>query len=195
MKGKYTKLSDGLPEGKYYFLETNATSGAVMPEGDAAKSEILEITQNTHYAATNTPVSATMGNEDFSAEVILHKYDTVSGDPIEGAVFQLVYTSEGGTSSTSKRYTTAPDGTLTFQNLEKGTYVLTELSNTGYESNNFSATFTIDNDDDDKTFDIKNVSDGDDIDFTVTSAASTFEDGKGYSKYPTTRQNHSEQNR
>lgn len=183
-EGKYTKLSDGLPEGKYYFLETNATSGAVMPEGDAAKSEILEITQNTHYAATNTPVSATMGNEDFSAEVILHKYDTVSGDPIEGAVFQLVYTSEGGTSSTSKRYTTAPDGTLTLQNLEKGTYVLTELSNTGYESNNFSATFTIDNDDDDKTFDIKNVSDGDDIDFTVTSAASTFEDGKGIPNTP-----------
>lgn len=98
--GKYTKLSDGLPEGEYYFVETNATPGAVLPTGEA-KSEILEITQDNHYATTNALVGKSMGNEEFGANISLMKRDADSGTTplagISGATFQLEYKAEGST--------------------------------------------------------------------------------------------------
>lgn len=180
--GKYNYLRDGLPEGEYYFVETDATPGAVMPDEDHDQTATVEITQDNHYAYTSTPVSTTMGNEDFSAEVVLKKYDTVTGDGVENARFSLLYTPEGSTSSTTRTVLTGSDGTLTLSNLEKGTYTLTETSNTGYETPTFSATFMIENEDDDKTFTITNVADGKDINFTVTSG--TFVDGQGIPNTP-----------
>lgn len=94
--GKYVKLSDGLPAGKYYFVETATTSGAVMPDETNAKSATLEITQDTHFAFTNAPVDTTMGNERFNANVVLHKFDTLTNDPIQGAKFQVEYTPSDG---------------------------------------------------------------------------------------------------
>ena len=183
--GKYTKLSDGLPEGKYYFVETDATSGAVMPSAEATKSDILEITQEKHYDYTKAPVNMTMGNEKFNATVVLHKFDTVTSAGIESVEFSLSYTPEGANTSSSTVVTTGADGTLTLSGLEKGTYTLKETSNAGYDiTNPFEATFTIDNADDDKTFDIKNVSDGADIGFTVESGEGTFIDGKGIPNTP-----------
>lgn len=80
---------------------------------------------------------------------------------------------------------TGQDGTLELSDLEKGTYTLTEKSTqTGYESNGFSATFIIDNADDDTTFDIKSINDGADINFTVTSADGTFVAGQGIPNVP-----------
>lgn len=179
--GKYTKLSDGLPEGEYYFVETNATPGAVMPEGDAAKSEVLTITQDNHYAYTNAPVSKQKGNETFNATVELIKYDTTSLDGINGVEFSLKYRPEGfkdsgypvdmGTFTTKHDDTLDKDGVLVLPDLEKGDYLLTETKNTGYDiagDNGFTATFTIDNDDDDRTF-VVWQDDGKAIDFTVTN--------------------------
>ncbi|HJI80407.1 MAG TPA: SpaA isopeptide-forming pilin-related protein [Eggerthellaceae bacterium] len=184
--GKYTKLSDGLPEGKYYFVETDATSGAVMPSAEAVKSDILEITQEEHYDYTNAPVEITMGNEKFNATVVLYKFDTVTSAGIGSAKFSLSYTPEGAsTPSYTTDVTTDADGTLTLSGLEKGEYNLKETYNDGYDiTNSFEATFIIDNDDDDKTFNIKNVSDGADIGFTVTSGEGTFIDGKGIPNTP-----------
>lgn len=184
--GKYTKLSDGLPEGTYYFLEKDATPGAVMPSGDAAKSPEMTITQDTHYAYTSKTVDATMANEDFTAGVKLHKFDTETNEGIQDIVFTLTYDPEGDAfQGWTKEVKTGQDGTLELSGLEKGAYALTEKSTqTGYTSNGFSATFTIDNADDDATFDIKNVSDGADIDFKVTSADGTFVAGQGIPNVP-----------
>ena len=193
--GKYTKLSDGLPEGEYYFVETNATPGAVLPTGDDAKSDVLEITQNNHYATTKAPVTEEMGNEEFNATVELIKYDTTSLSGINGAKFSLKYRPEGstdssypvdlGTFTTQHDATLGKDGVLVLPDLEKGDYLLTETENTGYniEGNyGFEATFTIDNDDDNRTF-IVWQDDGAAINFTVTNGK--LDHGAGV---PNTRQ-------
>lgn len=183
--GKYVKLSDGLPAGKYYFVETATTSGAVMPDEANAKSATLEITQDTHFAFTNAPVATTMGNERFNANVVLHKFDTLTNDPIQGAKFQVEYTpSDGSTGWVDREFTTGEDGSLKLENLKKGTYVITEVSNTGYVSNGFRATFTLTDANDDVTYDIKSIADGKDIDFEVTSGADDFVDGQGIPNVP-----------
>lgn len=176
---KYGQQRDGLPEGTYYFVETSTTSGAVLPSGDAAKSPTLTITQDNHYDYTEQVVSGTMENEKFNATVILHKYDTADNAGIEGINFTLSYTSEGSTTASSRTVTTGAGGELKLENLEKGSYVLTEQSNTGYANSGFGASFTIGNEDDDQTFDIKSVSDGAGIDFKVTSGEGTYTDGTG----------------
>lgn len=120
-----------------------------------------------------------MENEKFNATVILHKYDTADNAGIEGINFTLSYTSEGSTTASSRTVTTGAGGELKLENLEKGSYVLTEQSNTGYANSGFGASFTIGNEDDDQTFDIKSVSDGAGIDFKVTSGEGTYTDGTG----------------
>lgn len=182
--GKYTKLSDGLPAGTYYFKETNTTPDAVMPNGDDVKSDELEITQSNHYDSTKKAVSTNMGNKRFKANVTLHKFDSLTQDGIEGATFKLSYTPEGSSTATTSTYTTGSDGSLKLENLKKGSYVLTEESNTGYVANGFRATFTIDDADADATYDIKSIADGSDIGFTVTSGDTTFTDGKGIPNTP-----------
>lgn len=176
---KYGQLRDGLPEGTYYFVETSTTPGAVLPSGDAAKSPTLTITQDNHYDYTEQVVSGTMENEKFNATVILHKYDTADNAGIEGINFTLSYTPEGSTTASSRTVTTGAGGELKLENLEKGSYVLTEQSNAGYANSGFGASFTIGNEDDDQTFDIKSVSDGAGIDFKVTSGEGTYTDGTG----------------
>lgn len=176
---KYGQLRDGLPEGTYYFVETSTTPGAVLPSGDAAKSPTLTITQDNHYDYTEQVVSGTMENEKFNATVILHKYDTVDNAGIEGINFTLSYTPEGSSTASSRTVTTGAGGELKLENLEKGSYVLTEQTNAGYANSGFGASFTIGNEDDDQTFDIKSVSDGAGIDFKVTSGEGTYTDGTG----------------
>lgn len=190
-KGKYTELSEGLPEGKYYFLETDATTGAVMPEGDAAKSEVLEITQDNHFAYKNAAVSDEMCNEDFSSAVVLHKFDSATNASIEGAEFKVAYTPEEGSATTKPSEWTVKsvaDGTITFDGLEKGHYVVTEQSNTGYAQNGFKAEFTIADDDDDQRYDINTADKSNQsvaaIDFTVTSDEGTFVEGSGIPNVP-----------
>lgn len=183
--GKYEKLSDGLPAGEYYFVETATTSGAVMPDEANAKSATLTITQDTHFAFTNAPVATTMGNERFNANVVLHKFDTLTNEPIQGAKFQVDYTpSDGSTGWVDREFTTDANGRLKLENLKKGTYVITEVSNTGYVSNGFRATFKLTDANDDETYDIKNIADGADISFTVTSGADDFVDGQGIPNVP-----------
>lgn len=186
---KYTKLSEGLPEGEYYFLETDATTGAVMPSGDAAKSPTMTITQDTHYDFTGKTVDAQMANEDFSAIVTLKKFDTETGNGIDNVSFQLTFTPEEGSASqwgTSRTYTTDSNGVLTLSGLEKGTYTLTERPNQGYENNGFTATFVIDEADDDQTYNITTTDASDSavsaIGFKLTGGS--FENNKGIPNKP-----------
>ena len=188
---KYTTLSAGLPEGDYYFLETDATPGAVMPAGEAMKSQLMTITQENHFAYTNQSVTSSMVNEDFSSTVKLHKYDEVTNQGIQGIKFDLAYTpssSNAAFQGWTKEVTTENDGTLILSGLEKGTYTLTEKdTQTGYISKGFYATFTI-NDDDDAKYDISTTDRSNPdvvaIDFKVTSGEGTFVDSKGIPNEP-----------
>ena len=177
---KYLTLGDGLPIGKYYFVETDATPGAVLPDEDETdltkdrKSDTLEITSSDHYDDAGF-VEETMGNVDFSATVTLHKYDTVTNLGIEGAEFSLRYTPEGSGSSTTRTVRSDQDGNLVLTGLEKGEYVLKETSNEGYEASTFSAKFTLD-DHDNGVFDMTQANDRAAIEFEVTSASGTFND-------------------
>ena len=161
--GRYVHLSDGLPEGEYYFVETATTSDAVMPDDQNDKSLELKITQDDHYDSTGKAVSAAMPNEEFSATVELMKYDSTSLEGINGAEFTLSYRPEGaptdddytvvGTFTTGHDDTLNKDGVLVLPDLKKGDYLLTETANAGYDVEEpFKATFTIDNDDHDRTF-------------------------------------------
>ena len=189
---KYTTLSDGLPEGNYYFLETDATPGAVMPAGEAMKSQLMTITQENHFAYTNQSVTSSMANEDFSSTVKLHKYDEVTNQGIQGIKFSLTYTPSSSNEAFqgwTKEVATENDGTLILSGLEKGTYTLTEKdTQTGYISKGFSATFTINDDDDDATYDIRTTDRSNPdvvaIDFKVTSGEGTFVDSKGIPNEP-----------
>lgn len=176
--GKYTKLSDGLPEGDYYFVETDAGPTAVTPSSvDDAKTETLTIDQGDHYAMKNAPVSGKMANENFGAEVKLVKFDKGTGDPIDGAAFSLKYCPEGSTEAGYPidlgTFTTQADpdidnhhGIVCFPDLEKGSYLVEEVSNPGY-SGEFQAKFTISNKDDGHTYVVWQDG-GTAIDFTVT---------------------------
>ena len=181
--GKYVTLADGLPEGNYYFVETDAGSTAVTPSGDDAKTDTLTIDQEHHYAYTGA-VSSAKANESFTSTVELIKYDTTSLAGINGAEFSLKYRPEGtsgsdypvdlGTFTTAHDATLDKDGVLVLDNLEKGDYLLTETKNDGYDiadGNAFQATFTIDNADNDHTYLI--WADDDEgrteVDFTVLS--------------------------
>lgn len=183
--GKYVTLANGLPEGDYYFLERDATPGAVMPSGDAAKSPTMTITQDTHYAFTRATADAEMANEDFSASVSIKKLDSSTGEPIEGAVFQVDYTAEGETTPGRLHdETTNAQGMLVLDDLEKGTYVVTELSNDGYvvdAQNPPTFRFTIDDADDDQSYAVTTADASDPtvraIDFQMT--AGTFDEGLG----------------
>lgn len=202
--GKYETLADGLPEGTYYFVETDATTGAVMPDDAHDQSPNLEITQADHGTIVSTIAGsddpAQMGNVDFSATVKLHKYDSVTNDPVSGAAFTVVFTPEKGSATTlddswaeaggtfNKTFSTNEDGVLTLDNLEKGSYTVTEALNTGYESGGFSATFAISEVDDDQTYDITTTDGENDavkaISFKVTSGDGTFVDGEGIPNTP-----------
>lgn len=187
-EGKYTTLADGLPEGTYYFVETDATPGAVLPSGDAARSESLTVTQNSHYATAGY-VSTSMENKEFTAQVTLHKYDAATQGALDGAVFSVSYVPEGSTTAqTLPDVTTADDGSLTLTNLKKGTYTVTEKSNTGYDvTEPFSATFVIGNEDHGGEFDITSADyekcqAAEDIDFQTTPGSYT--DDKGVPNTP-----------
>ena len=188
--GKYQTLADGLPEGSYYFKETDATPGAVLPTGGYANSKQLTITQQNHYATAGY-VTGDMGNVDYSVNVSLRKFDSSNGAGINNAWFALAYYAPGNDTSTptwTKSYNTV-NGTLTLSNLEKGRYVLTETSNQGYESSSFSAEFVLVNDIREPNGETYNITSADcqdaqDINFQVTSAEGTFVDGQGIPNTP-----------
>ena len=97
--GKYTTLADGLPEGSYYFKETDAGSTAVTPDEGGARSETLTITQKDHYASTQIALSTQKANQEFAATVELIKYDTSSRAGINGVEFNLKYRPEDSTAT------------------------------------------------------------------------------------------------
>ena len=157
---EHKRTGDGLLPGTYYLVETSTSDSAYLPSGEDAVFT-FQITETGHNQtvtvrdnAENT--SNSLINEQFGAEVTLHKYDADDPDQggISGATFRLEYKAPTGSwSQVGTTYTTDTNGNLTIPKTalnRKGTYRLTETANPGYEvdrQNPLTITFTLGNED------------------------------------------------
>ena len=89
---------------------------------------IAEDTQE-FYLAAGASKTVTFEDTPLSA-LIIYKYDSVTGEAVEGAVFQIKYlTDTSGTGGTViGRYATSANGSFTVTGLERGTYIVEELA-------------------------------------------------------------------
>lgn len=141
-------LGEGLLPGSYYFLETDATAGGVLPRDPVTIP--FEIQQGTTAANSDhgkvKDITADKGgslvNEAFAATVTLPKYDTTDNAGIKNAAFKLEYAegtttddfekaeAEGNIEVTEEK--TDENGLLVLEIAKKGVYRLTETGNKGY---------------------------------------------------------------
>ncbi len=148
----YTKLSDGLPVGEYYLLEVGEKGNLVKPTGEDAKKS-FSVRVNSDKTQQPLTAYAYMKNKLFDpSSVYLTLADlTDGGQAITGAKFELKYKApEADGYTTIQKLSTDDDGEVWFKDLMKGSYTLTEVSNTGYvvpEGGIKVADFIIDEDD------------------------------------------------
>lgn len=106
-------------DGWYKVTELKPASGYQIKE-PATQECFIEAGTSKTLTFENTPLSA----------LIVYKYDSVTGEAVEGAVFQVKYLS--GTSGTGGTvigtYKTSVNGSFTVTGLEAGTYVVEELA-------------------------------------------------------------------
>lgn len=113
----------GLRDGWYKVTELEP------PTGYAIKEAVQEV-----YIQSGTGKTLTFENIPLSA-LVVWKYDSVTGEAVEGAVFQVKYlTGTSGTGGTViGTYKTSANGSFTVTGLKKGTYIVEELaSDSGY---------------------------------------------------------------
>ena len=153
----YTKLSDGLPEGEYYFKETGTSAYTY----DAESTYAFTVATNSDGTAQPTTQTVNAENAEFNASASLSKTDGTSGEGVNGAVFTLKYgdTVVASNLQSGKTYSldakgakvekssdSGTAGSLVVNGLKKGAYTLTETANTGYvvDSTPMSVTVTED---------------------------------------------------
>ena len=108
----------GLRDGWYKVTEQES------PTGYAIKEATQEV-----YIKSGTSKTLTFENIPLSA-LVVWKYDSVTGEAVSNAVFQVKYL--GGTSGTGGTvigtYKTSANGSFTVTGLKEGTYIVEELS-------------------------------------------------------------------
>ncbi len=167
----YVKLSDGLPQGGYYLVETGEKADIVIPTGDDAKAQFY-ITANGDATQQPAAQHVTVNNKLFSASVYLTKADVTaeSFEAIAGATFELAYKAPGASEYvTVQTLTTDEDGEVWFKGLKKGSYTLTEVSNPGYnvgENGLKALDFVIANDDADQDRNLGDAADRSSVEAT-----------------------------
>ncbi len=153
--GKYFVDSmDGLPYGYYFFKETGISPYVV--ESQATKVFKIQGSDGTSEKKQSAYSYEEFENTEFNAAAQLTKVDSETGAGVNGATFTLEYWAEGVDTAeaasltcevkSGKNYafaammgkveTTADamaDGQLELTGLKKGSYRLTETSNTGYD--------------------------------------------------------------
>ena len=108
----------GLRDGWYKVTELEP------PTGYAIKEAVQEV-----YIQSGTGKILTFENIPLSA-LVVWKYDSVTGEAVEGAVFQVKYlTGTSGTGGTViGTYKTSANGSFTVTGLKEGTYIVEELA-------------------------------------------------------------------
>lgn len=110
---------DAIRDGWYKIRELEPAHGYAIKD-PAVQEVYIKGGESKTVVFENTPLSA----------LIVWKYDSVSGEALEGAVFEVKYL--GGTSGTGGTvigtYKTSANGSFTVTGLEAGTYVVQEVS-------------------------------------------------------------------
>lgn len=157
----YRHASDGLPLGDYYFVETSTSSNTVDALGRAFSFQVEDNKTSQPY------VKVEAENDEFNASAQLRKTNSETGEPVSGAKFALKRengTFDGeliasdlrsgteyafdATASKVEASKTTDAGVLKLTGLKKGSYILAEIANTGYDlSGTTPINFTVTNED------------------------------------------------
>ena len=110
---------ESIRDGWYRITEVEPAPGYAIKD-PASQDVYLKAGESKTVVFENTPLSA----------LIVWKYDSVTGQPVEGAVFQVRYLSgSSGTGGTViGTYKTSANGSFTVTGLKAGTYIVEELA-------------------------------------------------------------------
>ena len=116
------ELGKRLYPGEFTITEVEPADGFQLKEPLTQKI-IIHGNESKTVRFQNTPLSA----------LIVWKYDSVTGEPVEGAVFQVKYMSgtSGSGGTVIGTYKTGPSGSFTINRLEAGAYLVEELASDG----------------------------------------------------------------
>ncbi len=108
--------------GEFTITEVEPADGFQLKEPITQKV-ILHGSESKTVVFQNTPLSA----------LVVWKYDSVTGEPVEGAVFQVRYMSgtSGSGGTVIGTYKTGPGGSFTINRLKAGAYTVEELASDG----------------------------------------------------------------
>ena len=116
------ELGKRLYPGEFTITELEPADGFQLKE-PLTQTVIIHGNESKTVRFQNTPLSA----------LVVWKYDSVTGEPVEGAIFQVKYMS--GTSGTGGTvigtYKTGPGGSFTINRLKAGAYTVEELASDG----------------------------------------------------------------
>ena len=116
------ELGKRLYPGEFTITEVEPADGFQLKE-PLTQTVIIHGNESKTVRFQNTPLSA----------LVVWKYDSVTGEPVEGAIFQVRYMS--GTSGTGGTvigtYKTGPGGSFTINRLKAGAYTVEELASDG----------------------------------------------------------------
>ena len=119
-KIELSRAEHGIADGWFKVVEEEAPTGFAIREGEDTQQAFVQSGKSHTFRFENVPLSA----------LVVWKYDSVTGEAVSNAVFQVKYLS--GTSGTGGTvigtYKTSANGSFTVTGLREGTYIVEELS-------------------------------------------------------------------
>ena len=108
--------------GEFTITELEPADGFQLKE-PLSQTVIIHGNESKTVRFQNTPLSA----------LVVWKYDSVTGEPVEGAIFQVRYMSgtSGSGGTVIGTYKTGPGGSFTINRLKAGAYLVEELASDG----------------------------------------------------------------
>ena len=119
-KIELSRAEHGIADGWFKVVEEEAPTGFAIREGEDTQQAFVQSGKSYTFRFENVPLSA----------LVVWKYDSVTGEAVSDAVFQVKYLS--GTSGTGGTvigtYKTSVGGSFTVTGLREGTYIVEEVS-------------------------------------------------------------------
>ena len=119
-KIELSRAEHGIADGWFKVVEEEAPTGFAIREGEDTQQAFVQSGKSYTFRFENVPLSA----------LVVWKYDSVTGEAVSNAVFQVKYL--GGTSGTGGTvigtYKTSANGSFTVTGLREGTYIVEEVS-------------------------------------------------------------------